>query len=398
MENPRDWILGDETARDFLSRVLSERPSLLLPPLHRVPLRAGNVVEIVGPSPSAKSEILLQAAINCILPKEWRGVHFGGLEKLVIYFDLDCRFDVLRLSKALKLRIASARNSYWGPCEVSNKDYSMEVEIHSPSDDELFTACMRRFLYIRCYSSVEFLSALKMMHNQLQKQTEALGISVHFLMIDSIGAFQSIDRACQPLPHHCNSKRKTLSLQIWAESVVQKIRNLLQVQPVLVLATKATIFGAGTSIHGALRMKMLRIQLSDRSSSGRSEPNLHFRTKTNSSFQTTVDNQSSCLFRRHSLSPLLHAALGKWSSEDTGNLKTSRREGEKPLYRDFMPSAWQSLVTHRVHVGVSDKNQGRCPTYTSEWVQPPLPTVDEFTVNDVYYSGTDTIMQNTVHY
>ncbi|XP_020277425.1 DNA repair protein XRCC2 homolog isoform X5 [Asparagus officinalis] len=344
MENPRDWILGDETARDFLSRVLSERPSLLLPPLHRVPLRAGNVVEIVGPSPSAKSEILLQAAINCILPKEWRGVHFGGLEKLVIYFDLDCRFDVLRLSKALKLRIASARNSYWGPCEVSNKDYSMEVEIHSPSDDELFTACMRRFLYIRCYSSVEFLSALKMMHNQLQKQTEALGISVHFLMIDSIGAFQSIDRACQPLPHHCNSKRKTLSLQIWAESVVQKIRNLLQVQPVLVLATKATIFGAGTSIHGALR------------------------------------------------------ALGKWSSEDTGNLKTSRREGEKPLYRDFMPSAWQSLVTHRVHVGVSDKNQGRCPTYTSEWVQPPLPTVDEFTVNDVYYSGTDTIMQNTVHY
>ncbi|ONK60409.1 uncharacterized protein A4U43_C08F18130 [Asparagus officinalis] len=338
MENPRDWILGDETARDFLSRVLSERPSLLLPPLHRVPLRAGNVVEIVGPSPSAKSEILLQAAINCILPKEWRGVHFGGLEKLVIYFDLDCRFDVLRLSKALKLRIASARNSYWGPCEVSNKDYSMEVEIHSPSDDELFTACMRRFLYIRCYSSVEFLSALKMMHNQLQKQTEALGISVHFLMIDSIGAFQSIDRACQPLPHHCNSKRKTLSLQIWAESVVQKIRNLLQVQPVLVLATKATIFGAGTSIHGALR------------------------------------------------------ALGKWSSEDTGNLKTSRREGEKPLYRDFMPSAWQSLVTHRVHVGVSDKNQGRCPTYTSEWVQPPLPTVDEFTVNDitvVFYKKID---------
>lgn len=62
MGDPRDWILGDGTAYDFFSRVLAERPSLLLPPLHRVPLRTGNVVEIVGPSPSAKSEILLQVS------------------------------------------------------------------------------------------------------------------------------------------------------------------------------------------------------------------------------------------------------------------------------------------------------------------------------------------------
>lgn len=57
---PKEWINGDESAKEMLSRVLTERPFLLIPPFHRVPLRVGNVVEIVGPSPSAKTEILIQ--------------------------------------------------------------------------------------------------------------------------------------------------------------------------------------------------------------------------------------------------------------------------------------------------------------------------------------------------
>lgn len=56
----REWIAGDESAREMLMRALTARPALHLPPLHRLPLRPGNVVEIVGPSPSAKSEILIQ--------------------------------------------------------------------------------------------------------------------------------------------------------------------------------------------------------------------------------------------------------------------------------------------------------------------------------------------------
>lgn len=59
----KSWIEGDESAKQMLARVLAERPLLLLPPLHRVPLRVGNVVEIVGPSPSAKSQILLQVVV-----------------------------------------------------------------------------------------------------------------------------------------------------------------------------------------------------------------------------------------------------------------------------------------------------------------------------------------------
>lgn len=104
----RDWIRGDETAKQMLSRVLGDRAFLLLPPLHRVPLRAGNVVEITGSSPTAKTQILIQAAITCILPKTWNGVHYGGLGKLALFLDLDCRFDVLRLSDMLKHRLLEA--------------------------------------------------------------------------------------------------------------------------------------------------------------------------------------------------------------------------------------------------------------------------------------------------
>ena len=56
----RGWICTDESAKEMLSRVSAERSLLLLPPLHRVPLRLGNVVEIVGPSSSAKTQILIQ--------------------------------------------------------------------------------------------------------------------------------------------------------------------------------------------------------------------------------------------------------------------------------------------------------------------------------------------------
>lgn len=61
MEMVRGWIQGDESAKEMLARVrLTETPFLLPPPLHRFPLRVGNVVEIVAPSSSAKTDILIQ--------------------------------------------------------------------------------------------------------------------------------------------------------------------------------------------------------------------------------------------------------------------------------------------------------------------------------------------------
>jgi DNA-repair protein XRCC2 len=62
--DPRAWVSVDETAAAFLSRSLATRPPIILPPpLHRAPLRPGNVVEITGPSNSGKSHLLLVVSV-----------------------------------------------------------------------------------------------------------------------------------------------------------------------------------------------------------------------------------------------------------------------------------------------------------------------------------------------
>ncbi|XP_016502182.1 DNA repair protein XRCC2 homolog isoform X4 [Nicotiana tabacum] len=281
MASAREWIEGDETAKQFLTRVLSERPFLPLPPpLHRIPLRAGNVVEIVGPSPSSKTRILIQAAINCILPKAWKGINYGGLERLVMFIDLDCRFDVLSLSQSLKRQIIKANGHKLNKVDDS---LSGSKDVHSEYDQELFAVSMRRFLYIRCYDSSEFLATLKTMHLQLQKEKEAHGTGVCLLMIDSIGAFYWMDRASPSIP------------------------------------------------PGSI-----------------------------------------------------NRIIGQLSVEGTLDSKTIRSSASVQLYREYMPSVWQSFVSHRILVRPSDDSgkYQKQPIYLSEWLLPSLKISDKFTFND----------------
>ncbi|KAK9069897.1 hypothetical protein SSX86_010293 [Deinandra increscens subsp. villosa] len=218
------WINGNENARQMLSRVLKERPLLHLPhPLHRVPLGVSNVLEIVGPTASAKTEILVQVAVNCILPKNRKGVEYGGLEHPVLFLDLDCRFEIYRLSECLKLKITEAHRLH------KTKDSRKRVDFYDEGD--LFMECMERFRYTRCYDSFEFLSALKVLNHKLTST------GVHVLMIDNIGAFHSIDRGFSSLPQG-NPARKNIGLQTMFEAVVQEMKKLLEPRSMIVLATK----------------------------------------------------------------------------------------------------------------------------------------------------------------
>lgn len=45
------------------------------------------------------------------MPKEWKGVRYGGMERLAAFVDLDCRFDILRFSQLLKHQIARANSN-----------------------------------------------------------------------------------------------------------------------------------------------------------------------------------------------------------------------------------------------------------------------------------------------
>ncbi|KAL6515661.1 hypothetical protein OROHE_018695 [Orobanche hederae] len=281
------WIKADETAKEALVRILTERPSVVLPPpLHRMSLRVGNVVEIAGPSPSAKTLILIQAAINCILPKEWKGVRYGGLQRTVFFIDLDCRFDVFSISRALEKRIIRANGLLRGGTMKRNTN---------EYDKELFVACMRRFMYTRCYNSFEFLATLKTLHS--------LELFIGWIVL------------C-----HLHQRRATtgkiLSLQTMTESIVQEIQTLLLLHPMLVLAAKSDTFG---------------------------------------------DKQSAAGVKRNS---------GKWTNERS--------------HRDYMPSAWQSFVSHRVLLRPSDgeSKHHNHPTFFTEWLLPRLRFSDRFTINN----------------
>ncbi|CAJ2679565.1 DNA repair protein XRCC2 homolog [Trifolium pratense] len=315
-EQPQNWIKGDESGADMLKRVWRVRPFLLPPPLHRVPLRVGNVLELVGPSPSAKTQILIQTAITCILPKNWNGIHYGGFDHLVLFIDLDSRFDINRFSQLLIYRIIE-------PYGESSRDY----------DKALYDLCMARFLYVRCSDSFQFLQTLKTLSRRLDKEKEVHGVSVHLLMIDSIGAFHWMDRASTFLSLKENSRKK-LFLQSVSEAVVQDIKKLLQVHPMLVIATKSVIFWNKYSTASVeVKGSFMKNNWEERSSRNVTRNNQHFQ------------------------------------------------------YREYMPSVWQSFVTHRIHIRSSDDHSvtSKCQNssfYLLEWLLPRLSFSDKIVVKD----------------
>ncbi|KAH0461690.1 hypothetical protein IEQ34_009265 [Dendrobium chrysotoxum] len=433
MANPRAWLLIDETAKAMVGRMKKERPFLVFPPLNGFSICAGDVVEITGPSPSAKSEILLQANLaSVILSSLFHSLAFvpfislrhrppfsafcpgSGTESVsvgwrwwlrtLIWIVVSMCFGLLRWqAKPGNLFISvwqtsSTHGTCWDSDKVSPSNSFMDSQADH-LDHELFLSCMKRFLYIRCYNSSEFLAALKAsnlhlyaencscinililsnmrMHcnswilhlsyssnllihypllssfdisSQLRRVSslifeyqivyealclepfcynwsmkltvhhcstssrEGLGVSLYILIIDSIGAFHWNDRASQPLTKDGNTWEK-LSLEKLTENVVQEIKKIQGVQPLIVLASKATIFGSAT--------------------------------------------------------PTIHAHRGH-----SEGLKNKNKDvGKNFLYREYMSPVWQSLVNRKVFVGISDVvssdgRNGEFPTYVCEWIQP----------------------------
>eukprot|EP00271_Cylindrocystis_brebissonii_P019916 TRINITY_DN6331_c0_g2_i1.p1 TRINITY_DN6331_c0_g2~~TRINITY_DN6331_c0_g2_i1.p1 ORF type:complete len:122 (+),score=13.78 TRINITY_DN6331_c0_g2_i1:954-1319(+) len=106
----REFVRPDETAATFLLRFQVERICTSVPFLDEQSLSTRHVVEINGPSGSAKTEILIQTTAATLLPAMAPdGVDYRGAGACVRYFDLDGRFDVLRLRAVLASRILRAR-------------------------------------------------------------------------------------------------------------------------------------------------------------------------------------------------------------------------------------------------------------------------------------------------
>eukprot|EP00878_Enallax_costatus_P025159 GHUV01026887.1.p1 GENE.GHUV01026887.1~~GHUV01026887.1.p1 ORF type:complete len:279 (+),score=47.88 GHUV01026887.1:217-1053(+) len=163
------WVTPEETALDFLSRQRREALATGLPFIDsQVKLRPGHVLEIVGPTSSAKTEILIEVAAN-VLSRDV-GSQNSSEQGHVVVFDCDGKFDFIRFIQVLTARLPAQGSS-------------------GPVPDVL--GALQRIHLVRCSDTLDLLLALNMLHRE---QATWQG-PCRLLLLDNISAFVWQDRA-----------------------------------------------------------------------------------------------------------------------------------------------------------------------------------------------------------
>mmetsp|Transcript_4544 Transcript_4544/g.11728 ORF Transcript_4544/g.11728 Transcript_4544/m.11728 type:complete len:326 (-) Transcript_4544:14-991(-) len=181
----------DEDAAALVNRTASRAEPICtaVPFLDRLGVRVGRGYAIVGPTGTGKTELLIQAAVSCILPRKWGNVDLGGGEGQVLMIDVDARFDPLRLIQVLDERLAGA--------QLAGAD---DAEGQVARDEELVEDCLQRFHSVTCHDSTDFLATLQSLPLHIQRLSESHPAPVKLVLIDSLAAQHWIDRACRAAP------------------------------------------------------------------------------------------------------------------------------------------------------------------------------------------------------
>ena len=192
-------------------------------------MRAGQLVEVCGVGGSGKTEILMQAAVNCALPRERDGVRFGGCESSVLLLDLDGKFDTLRLLKILTARVEAALARETRDARTNAPMPGLEGVLRKGPDgdkeaddalvrlsDSVYRESVGRFQMVRCHNSLDFLKALAVVDKIFERrealaatraaaetETDAETVTKkraaapprRLLLVDNVAAFYWLDRA-----------------------------------------------------------------------------------------------------------------------------------------------------------------------------------------------------------
>lgn len=183
-ESLLQFLTPDETAAQLLKRVAVE-PLLTGVPFFdgRTRLRPNHLALISGCTGSGKTELLIQTAATCILPKQWQGYEIGGLEGSCMFIDLDFKFDLLRLWTVLRCRLEPRLGNDTNGIQGQQLVTAVEAVIHES---------LPRLHLVQCQSSFEFLATLKVMPLLLQRLENAGAAKM--LLIDNIAANIQLDR------------------------------------------------------------------------------------------------------------------------------------------------------------------------------------------------------------
>jgi hypothetical protein len=166
----------------FFRRVHLQQASFQFGVLGKQP--NGSILDIAGSELTGKTELLMDAAVNCILPQEWCGISFNGCNTSVILLDLDCRFSFLRFVGILETRIRSIIAERGEASTDSRKtDYSRLLE-----------ECLSRFYFSKCNSSSQLYASLLSLEESLKPSPFSSpctpeSVQVRVLLIDGLSSF-----------------------------------------------------------------------------------------------------------------------------------------------------------------------------------------------------------------
>lgn len=147
-------------------------------------LRPGDVIEFCGAEGTAKSELLLNIAVRCVLPKTWKGKRLGGKETEVVFISTDFKFDLFRLSQILEGHLHEA---------LETQPLDQTTPQASPSKDEykeVISLSLARVHVLYCNSSTELTVTLQSLKTFFHNHP---GVCV--LMVDNVAAYYWTDRA-----------------------------------------------------------------------------------------------------------------------------------------------------------------------------------------------------------
>ena len=141
------------------------------------------IVEIAGSEGVGKTELLINIAINSIIPKQWQGCILNGNEVEVIYIDADCKLSLLRLRTILESKIRAAFLEH-------NKMNPLLSPLASDDIDTLLQLCLQRLYIIQCRTASELVYSLFSLKDMFTVQPD-----IQLLLIDGLMAYHWVERA-----------------------------------------------------------------------------------------------------------------------------------------------------------------------------------------------------------
>lgn len=143
-------------------------------------MKAGDTVEVWGEEGSGKSELLLNIAVQCAIPKNWKGILLGGCGLQCLLISTDYKVDLLRLE---------------GVAEGQLRQRIEQAGIGSASHDQdgikqLLTESLTRIHIFYTDSSDQLTAILHSLRQFIHIHSE-----VSIILLDNAGAYYWIDRA-----------------------------------------------------------------------------------------------------------------------------------------------------------------------------------------------------------